>query len=391
MTKILSICIPTYNRAKALDRLLKNIGGQIRGIEAEIEICISDNCSSDGTGEVVRKWEGKLPLVYSRNPSNLGFDRNLLAAVSIAGGKFLWCSGDDDLFTPDAIPLLVRDLKAIGTKDVGAVYVAGPKHKIYNNMGFGDFRIFKRGECPPLENLSFIGCICISRKAVRKIIEGKLEVRGSRVVKKDFGLPVLHAFIHTYFFAECLKSGQYIGIAPGYGIQGVDDGEAFSQRRYIKSVLLHLEYIRDLKGFYPEIKPLLPRRRERQLMGGTVKYLLLYGVIFSKKNELDRFYRMQYLLLRKLLEGEKDRLGIMLLDLGNRLRKNRIYSRIILMMFSIFKSVRGSKVAKVTDANINAVSEDIYSSFKEKIGALPDIRDDFDETALGKCLDSVLD
>ena len=47
---LLSICIPTYNRAKILDRALENI---------ERELVIFNNCSKDDTQEIVYKYINK--------------------------------------------------------------------------------------------------------------------------------------------------------------------------------------------------------------------------------------------------------------------------------------------------------------------------------------------
>ena len=74
-SKILSICIPIYNRAswlsECLDLLLSEIGH--RGIP----IYISDNSSTDNTMEVVSKFKKKYPFVYyEKNEANLGYQRN---------------------------------------------------------------------------------------------------------------------------------------------------------------------------------------------------------------------------------------------------------------------------------------------------------------------------
>ena len=47
---ILSICIPTYNRAALLKKTLDSIVNQKRFIDTDdVEIIISDNCSQDNT------------------------------------------------------------------------------------------------------------------------------------------------------------------------------------------------------------------------------------------------------------------------------------------------------------------------------------------------------
>ena len=46
---LLSIAIPTYNRAKSLENLLRGLLPQVKKREREVEICISDNGSGDST------------------------------------------------------------------------------------------------------------------------------------------------------------------------------------------------------------------------------------------------------------------------------------------------------------------------------------------------------
>ena len=44
MQKLLTIAIPTYNRAALLDKQLAWLATAIKGFESECEIIISDNC-----------------------------------------------------------------------------------------------------------------------------------------------------------------------------------------------------------------------------------------------------------------------------------------------------------------------------------------------------------
>ena len=101
----LSICTPTYNRSGLLAELLDRIGEEVPGALANrIEIVISDNASSDDTPAVVERYRKHLPnLTVVRHAENLGFDRNMLAAVASASGRYCWLMGDDDLPLPGSI------------------------------------------------------------------------------------------------------------------------------------------------------------------------------------------------------------------------------------------------------------------------------------------------
>ena len=97
----LSICIPTFERAKHLNNCLNSILLAKKAHGFEYEICISDNGSTDNTEVIVKDYIDKLPIKYSKNSNNLGIPRNFLKVVSIANGEFAWLLGDDDLLMPD--------------------------------------------------------------------------------------------------------------------------------------------------------------------------------------------------------------------------------------------------------------------------------------------------
>ncbi|EFP67351.1 putative glycosyl transferase [Ralstonia pickettii] len=98
----LSICIPTYNRARYLDNLLGELAAQIGGLRHSYELLIGDNCSSDTTEQVVAKYQDKLNIRYFRRPSNLGSAENLNQLYRSAQGKYVLYHADDDL------PILVE-------------------------------------------------------------------------------------------------------------------------------------------------------------------------------------------------------------------------------------------------------------------------------------------
>lgn len=101
----LSICTPTYNRAALLRELLERIVEEVQGdLANRIEVVVSDNASSDDTPAVVESYRKNLPhLTVVRHAENLGFDRNMLAAVASASGRYCWLMGDDDLPQPGSI------------------------------------------------------------------------------------------------------------------------------------------------------------------------------------------------------------------------------------------------------------------------------------------------
>lgn len=123
--KLLSVCIPTYNRAVCLQRLLENIVPQVLALEEGAEICISDNGSSDNTRDVVADFQRRHPglIRYRQNLENLGFDKNVFAVVSMADGEFVWTFSDDDLVVPHGVREVVRVIKEAEGREMGGLLV----------------------------------------------------------------------------------------------------------------------------------------------------------------------------------------------------------------------------------------------------------------------------
>src|SRR5579862_221709 len=100
---LLTIAIPTYNRAQFLRQLLDSLLGQVSG-ESRVEVLISDNASTDDTAKLVEeKLRNGAELRYVSNPSNIGPDANFLQCFESAAGKYVWIIGDDDLLLPGAV------------------------------------------------------------------------------------------------------------------------------------------------------------------------------------------------------------------------------------------------------------------------------------------------
>ncbi len=100
---LLTIAVPTYNRAWCLKDLLAVLASQLKD-EPRVELIISDNASSDETPSLVQDFVAQgLPVRYLRNPENIGPDANFLQCFEEARGKYVWLFSDDDLIIPGAL------------------------------------------------------------------------------------------------------------------------------------------------------------------------------------------------------------------------------------------------------------------------------------------------
>ena len=86
-----------------------------------VEVCISDNFSTDDTESVVKNAQNKIDIKYEKNKQNLGIPRNFLNVVNMAEGEFIWLLGDDDLLMPKALERLNKLISE--NQDVDFFYV----------------------------------------------------------------------------------------------------------------------------------------------------------------------------------------------------------------------------------------------------------------------------
>lgn len=106
---LLTIGIPTYNRAGRLKKLLNKL---LPAAETEgIEVLVSDNCSTDYTPEMLKEYAAYSSLRCVRNPENVEFDGNILNLLDRASGRFLWLMGDDDDIDVEQLPGVHRLLQ----------------------------------------------------------------------------------------------------------------------------------------------------------------------------------------------------------------------------------------------------------------------------------------
>jgi glycosyltransferase involved in cell wall biosynthesis len=119
MGKLLSICIPTMQRKNSVKTVLDSLLGVVGSHSDEVEICVSDNGSTDGTYEMLTEYAKKYPFIRARrNEENMGFDLSFAALVAMSGGKYIYPFGDDDEVVPAGIESLIALLK-------GGDYIAG--------------------------------------------------------------------------------------------------------------------------------------------------------------------------------------------------------------------------------------------------------------------------
>lgn len=94
---MVSVIIPTYNRAQMLEQTVLSVLTQTY---ADFELLVLDDGSTDQTAEVLQRFDDKR-LRCIRHRKNIGFTANWTFGVKHASGKYLAILGDDDYYKSD--------------------------------------------------------------------------------------------------------------------------------------------------------------------------------------------------------------------------------------------------------------------------------------------------
>lgn len=114
----LLIAIPTWNRADYLDKAISAISAARSMAQGcEVELFISDNCSSDHTAEVAARWQESAPWIHYRCWDKHTPLWRIILERALKGSDldydYLWLQGDDDYVSdPTAFTQIAEALEA---------------------------------------------------------------------------------------------------------------------------------------------------------------------------------------------------------------------------------------------------------------------------------------
>jgi glycosyltransferase involved in cell wall biosynthesis len=121
-TPILSIGVPVFNGEPYITQSLASILGQTF---TNFEVIVSDNASTDGTGDICRSHEVRDKRIrYSRNSTNIGLLLNFRRVLDLATGKYFMWAACDDYWSPNYVETLLACLQ----QHPEAVLAAGRIH-----------------------------------------------------------------------------------------------------------------------------------------------------------------------------------------------------------------------------------------------------------------------
>jgi abequosyltransferase len=210
---LLSICIPTFNRADYLKNTLNSITGQEKFSES-CEVIISDNNSTDNTRDIGEYFAEKFENVrYYCNKTNIGADRNFLNLLNYGQGKYLKLHSDKSCFYEDKLNELVEYIEKV---DHSVIFLLNENTK-HKNKGICECNNFDEF----VQIASFWStwmCGIILRNKEYKNLKNKDRAIGSNLIQTDIMFRILENCSSSLIINEKLLHEQEVESKGGYNL-----------------------------------------------------------------------------------------------------------------------------------------------------------------------------
>lgn len=228
---LLSICIPTYNRAPYLNCLLHDLEAHIDELRLPYEVLIGDNCSQDDTSVVVAQHAQKLNLVYVRHTQNLGAYENLNQLYLAARGRYTIYLGDDDLLLLDAVHDLIQVMES--NPSIGVTFAPWYLYDRLENRDWMQFYTLESDTVVAQGDHASLFTLLVNRHLFPEIYIARTDLR------KSINLPVCpSAFI---FFTQAAAMVDRTSVL-------------FAQRPFYRSVTRYFENESRAQSGHEEVK-----------------------------------------------------------------------------------------------------------------------------------------
>lgn len=198
-----SVEVTTYNQKDFIAQTLQSIIDQKHNYK--YEILVSDDCSTDGTQDVIREFEKKYPYVVKPvyNEKNIGAMANYYATVARAQGKYLMECAGDDYWLPGKVEKQIAFMERNLDFDVcyGNANFFYSKQNVYEGIFGGNYLDFK--------NLFFQGnhvpalTLCIRREFFMKYMREIMPEKKNWLME-DYPFLLYAAFESSIYFINRL-------------------------------------------------------------------------------------------------------------------------------------------------------------------------------------------
>jgi glycosyltransferase involved in cell wall biosynthesis len=122
----LSVIMPAYNERTTIEEILK----RVKAVDLPKEILVVDDCSSDGTGDIVERMADP-EIILIRHETNKGKGAAIRTAIPRVTGDIVVIQDADLEYSPEEFPHLIQPILD-GLADVvyGSRFLGGP-HRVH--------------------------------------------------------------------------------------------------------------------------------------------------------------------------------------------------------------------------------------------------------------------
>ena len=169
---MISVCMTTYNGEKFIKDQIASIISQLRDYD---EIIVCDDGSLDKTVEIIESISDNRIKLY-RNKINLGHVKNFEKTISLAKGKYIFLSDQDDIWNPNKIEITLNIFEK--DNNISLVYHNFGLIDEYGNATMDQFPQYNEGKknklfffMRQLIKPQIYGCACaINRSKINTLI-----------------------------------------------------------------------------------------------------------------------------------------------------------------------------------------------------------------------------
>jgi abequosyltransferase len=232
---LISVCIPSYNRAEVLSELLDSILTQDF---CDYEIVIAEDNSPQRSdiraiaSHYSQCHRGRIR--YFENSINYGYDGNIRKLVELANGRYVLFMGNDDLLAPNALRSIAEAVHIY--PNIGVVlrsyasFIEAPSKPVQIFRYFDEDKYFPSG--PGSLVTFFRRCVFISGLVVRRSsalayasdkFDGTLlyqQYLVGNILKRESGI-----------YLHCILAYHRLGGVPDFGINAAEQGRFVPQRQ----------------------------------------------------------------------------------------------------------------------------------------------------------------
>jgi glycosyltransferase involved in cell wall biosynthesis len=204
---LVSIGVPAYNAKKYIGETIQSILAQDY---PNFELLIQDNCSTDGTWEMVQALAAQHPqITIEQNERNLGMVGNFNRVVNRARGQFVMTMGSDDLLLPNFVRRCIETFTQFPQTDLVTTnyfFYDGENDKTWEKvikLAPGLHRYFVGGVV--LVNNFSINFTLFKREALEKLrVNGNPFLTSFYTFDLEMWYRVAFAGMNTYYLPEPL-------------------------------------------------------------------------------------------------------------------------------------------------------------------------------------------